>query len=641
MRWYPPLFALAAALAPAPRVSGQEPEPSPTPKPSFYDTATVFARPLSSATGSVSVIDAAEIESAGARSLGELLRFETGIVLLSNGGRGGVTSAGIRGSEAKFTLVLLDGVPLNDATDRQGGAVSLEELPTAFVERVEVVRGPLVSFYGASGLAGVINVVTRPGVAPGGDEKTRLKAAAEVGSASLLRGSASVSGVAGPGHYYGGASGEHERGAVGAERFDQLNLYGGSSVGLGGSADLHLTARIATGRSEDYPEASGGPVLGSGALRKTDDLALVVGTELDLGGAQAPTHRLALAFSHRGQDRTSPAIPPQVPSSQEETAFSRLRGAWQTALHRSVRTQLTVGLSAEEQWADNASLLRLPPFLGGNVSGDYRMSRASGAASAELLQDRGRLLYELGARLQLASGDSTQLEPRIGVRFRSDSGATWLHASAGRASQQPSFFAVASPRALGGNPRLKPQRTVGGELGVKHSLRAARLEFDATLFRQDFRDLVDFDFKAFLNVNRARVRAQGAELCLRWEPQRTLKLALDATWIDAHDLSGTQPLLHRPRWSGGARWDWRPTARVGLRLDVRAVARSLDHEVPVPDRDSVPGYGLAGFSAWWRWRKGWTLRTRLDNLADRRYETLIGFPGPGRSFWLGLTWDRF
>ena len=83
-----------------------------------------------------------------------------------------------------------------------------------------------------------------------------------------------------------------------------------------------------------------------------------------------------------------------------------------------------------------------------------------------------------------------------------------------------------------------------------------------------------------------------------------MKLALDATWVDAHDLSGTQPLLHRPRWSGGARWDWRPTARVGLRLDVRAVARSLDHEIPVPDRDSVPGYGLAGFSAWWRWRKG-------------------------------------
>ena len=34
------------------------------------------------------------------------------------------------------------------------------------------------------------------------------------------------------------------------------------------------------------------------------------------------------------------------------------------------------------------------------------------------------------------------------------------------------------------------------------------------------------------------------------------------------------------------------------------------------------------------------IRHRLDNLADRAYETLIGFPGPGRSFWVGLGWDR-
>jgi vitamin B12 transporter len=634
------MCAVAAALSAAPRAFGQEPEPPPTPKPVFYDTATVFTRPLSSATGSVSVIDATEIESSGARSLGELLRFETGIRLLSSGGPGGITSAGIRGSESKFTLVLLDGVPLNDATDRQGGVVNLEELLTGFVERVEVVRGPLVSFYGASGLAGVVNVVTGVGTTAGGDEKTRIKAAAETGSASLLRGSASVAGAAGPGHYYAGASGEHERAAVGRERLDLLNLYAGSSVELGHRADLRLTARFGDGRSADYPEASGGPVFGSGALRRTDEHQLVLGTEVDLGGVQAPTHRLALAFSHRDQDRTSPAVLPQVPSSQEATDFSRLRGAWQTALHRSARTQVALGLAAEEQWASNASLLLLPSVLGGNVSGDYRMSRSSLAASAELLHERGRVLYELGTRLQIASGDSAQLEPRIGVRYRSASGATRLRASAGRASQQPSFFALASPRALGGNPRLKPQRTVGGELGVERSLRAMRLEVGATLFRQDFRDLVDFDFHAFLHVNRARVRAQGAELWLRWEPQRTVKLALDATWVDARDPSGTQPLLHRPRWSGGARLDWRPTARVGLRLDVRAVTRSLDHQIPVPDRSSVAGYGLSGFSAWCRWRKGWTLRTRLDNLADRRYETLIGFPGPGRSFWTGLAWGH-
>ena len=68
--------------------------------------------------------------------------------------------------------------------------------------------------------------------------------------------------------------------------------------------------------------------------------------------------------------------------------------------------------------------------------------------------------------------------------------------------------------------------------------------------------------------------------------------------------------------------------------------RDLDDQIPVPDRDTVPGYGLVGFAGSWRVLHGWSVRTRLDNLADRRYETYIGFPGPGRSFWVGLGWDR-
>ena len=69
-------------------------------------------------------------------------------------------------------------------------------------------------------------------------------------------------------------------------------------------------------------------------------------------------------------------------------------------------------------------------------------------------------------------------------------------------------------------------------------------------------------------------------------------------------------------------------------------SRSYDEQIPVPDRDAVDGYGLVGLAGSWRVRDRWTLRARLDNLTDRSYETLIGFPGPGRSFWVGVGWDR-
>jgi outer membrane cobalamin receptor len=77
-----------------------------------------------------------------------------------------------------------------------------------------------------------------------------------------------------------------------------------------------------------------------------------------------------------------------------------------------------------------------------------------------------------------------------------------------------------------------------------------------------------------------------------------------------------------------------------VNLEARAVSHYLDRQLPVPDRDTVVGYGLLGFAGSWHLGRGLSLRARLDNLADRSYETLIGFPGPGRSFWAGLGWER-
>src|SRR5688572_5952790 len=129
-----PLLALASMAA------GQEPAAT------FYSTATVEERPLSSATGSVTVLDREAIESSGARTVADVLRFVPGLDVASNGARGGFTTAQIRGGDPNFTLVLLDGVPLNDPTYQVGDVFNLEGLPADAVERVEIVRGPLSSF---------------------------------------------------------------------------------------------------------------------------------------------------------------------------------------------------------------------------------------------------------------------------------------------------------------------------------------------------------------------------------------------------------------------------------------------------------------------------------------------------------------
>jgi outer membrane cobalamin receptor len=621
----------AASVPPPDAASAPAPE-----KPAYYETTTVTARPVSSASGAVTVVGPGEAQASGARSATELLQEVPGLELLSSGGRAGQTNAYIRGGDPNFTLVLLDGIPLNDATDLQGGAVNLEELPAGLVERAEIVRGPLTAFYGTSSLSGVIQLFSPRG----GPGPVRASLGAEAGNADLRRGFGRAAGPAGErGGFSAGLSWDEERHRVADDRFRQLDGWASGGLGLGATGDLRLTGRFADGEADDYPDASGGPVYGSGELRHTTHQDLALGAQLDLGDPAGPRHHLSIGLSRRERDRTSPAVPPLVPASSEHVAYTRLRVAWQVPLVRTPRTEVDAGASGDGEWGDNVSVLALPPALGGDIPGDYTKTRARGGVYAGVRRQQGPLVLEAALRADVASTDALQLSPHAGVVWSLGGGTTRLRASAGRASKLPSFFALASPRALGGNPNLRPERTWGGEAGIEHELRAARLEVGAAYFLQQYEDLVDFDFQQFLNVNRARVRMQGVELTARWRPLSTLSLVAEATYLDAEDLNGGV-LLHEPRWTGGGRVTWKPSERVSFRLQARGVSRYFDEQLTVPDRDTVDGYGLLGFAGSWRVHDGLTLRARFDNVTDRSYETFIGFPGPGRSFWVGLGWDR-
>lgn len=609
---------------------------SQAPLPVFYETTTVVARPLATASGSVSVLDANEIAATEAHSTAELLREVPGLDVLSTGGPAGVSQAYLRGGDPNFTLVLLDGIPLNDTTELQGGAVNLEELDLNLVDRVEVVRGPLCSFYGVSSLSGVVQLFTRRG----GPGPVRASLGFDAGDASQRRGFGSIAGPWGDGGYAAGASWTEERHLVGQDYFRQFDAHASTDLVLAPATALALTARYASGKTDDYPDSSGGPVYGTGELRDSTHTDVALGARLELGKDKTQHQTFELSFAQRSRDRVSPAVPPLVPASEEDVTYSRLRAGWRMPVLANAGTAVDVGLSGDAEWADDTSLLHLPPSLGGDTPGSYRKSRASGGVFSALRQELGALSIEGALRLDASTTDSLQANPHLGLVWRFGQSDTRLHANVGRASKLASFTALASPKALGGNPDLKPERVVGGELGVERTLRALGLDASATLFRQEYRDLIDFDFASFAFVNRSRVRTQGAEFHLRWAAARA-KLTVDAnaTCLDAKDLLGGT-LLYEPHWLGGARLTWRPVSRLSLRLDARAVSRYYDTELSVPERDVVAGNGVFGFAGSWRLERGWILRAHLDNLANRAYETFIGFPGPRRSFWVGVGWER-
>ena len=112
-------------------------------------TATVAPTPLGRTTAPVTVISREEIAAQQATSVTELLYQIPGVHIDQAGARGGISSIYVRGSDPNFTVVLIDGIKVNDPTNSREGSFDFSTLSTDNIERIEIVRGPLSAVYGS------------------------------------------------------------------------------------------------------------------------------------------------------------------------------------------------------------------------------------------------------------------------------------------------------------------------------------------------------------------------------------------------------------------------------------------------------------------------------------------------------------
>jgi vitamin B12 transporter len=206
----------------------------------------------------------------------------------------------------------------------------------------------------------------------------------------------------------------------------------------------------------------------------------------------------------------------------------------------------------------------------------------------------GRLSLEAGIRADFPQEQGAEWSPRFGARYVLG-GSTSLRGTVSRAFKLPSFFALASPAQLGGNPELRPETSVGVDIGLDQKFADGALAVGLTAFWIRYEDLIDFDFERFQNVNRDEVKSRGAELSVRWDPEERVTVLADVTYQDAQSPDTDQPLRNLPKWSGSVR-----------------LAYS------------------------WELAPAWEILARVDNLTDADVQHFIGFPQPGTSARIGL-----
>ena len=233
---------------------------------------------------------------------------------------------------------------------------------------------------------------------------------------------------------------------------------------------------------------------------------------------------------------------PLVPPSIEDTSYWYLRGGWLTTYELSGAASVSGGVDIDHEDGSNISTFFLPPFFGGNASGDYALSRTTPGTFVEATASAGDLSVEVGLRADFPEEKDTAWSPRFGARYALGGSGTALRGTVSRAFKLPSFFALASPPQLGGNPELRPETSVGIDFGVDQRVDAWDMTASFTVFWIRYEDLIDFDFDLFQNVNRDEVNSKGFEVSLRWNPDPRVAVLADLTYQDTESPDTDQPL---------------------------------------------------------------------------------------------------
>ncbi|MDO9313845.1 MAG: TonB-dependent receptor [Burkholderiaceae bacterium] len=579
--------------------------------------------PLDQVTADVVVIDAQRIRESAADSVEDLLRREAGVQLSRTGGPGHSAGIFIRGASSQSTLVLVDGVRIGSATL---GQVSFDAISLAQIERIEVLRGPGSSLYGADALGGVVRITTRRGEGPA--SFSGHIAAGEYGS---KEGEISVGGAGGGFDYTASFSRESSDGASTLRAGDRFGNYNPDRDGYSRrTAQLRLGYTVAPGHrvavslvdarlrsqydASEFapPDYAQDPSPNFGTRLDTQVLAV------SYDGVISPIWTTRVQLAHNADESLDGAHFP------DRFITRRDQYTWQNAFALDARQQLVAVLERLEERAKTSAFSsekrRHNDSLGLGYSGKF----GAHLLSADVRHDDNSVY----------GGKTTG---RLGWGYELGHGLT-ARALAGTTFRAPSFNDLFYTGY--GVDTVRPERGRSAEIGL--SWLSGDSNASVTLYRNRVRDLIayepdrafcpvdsSYDFGCARNINRARL--QGATLTAGHR-------------IGSLSLRGTVDLLNAKDERSGERLERRARHQETLSADYQIEAWTFGATLMTlgnrPDGGKrLGGYSTLDLQARWRLSTQWQLEAKVLNVGDRDIEPARDYRALGRQGWIGLRYS--
>lgn len=563
-----------------------------------------------------------------------------GLSFTQNGGFGQAAGISIRGANAEHTLVLIDGIEVNDPSS-PSRSFDFGSLDMNDVERIEVVRGAQSPLYGSDSLGGVVQIITRGAPQKG----VAFDLGAEVGRYQTFRERASLSGRSRKASFNLSLSRIDSRGfSAASESYGNTEEDGIAQNLLNFKGDLSLTDRLSIGVNARYSQADvdmdNGAGLGSDDPNYTADnrhlLLAFRGSWQTLPGSWKQSLTLSVQRTERLYDNPIDDLHPDDASQGAYLANNR-KLSWQNEIRLSEHLDLVGGLEWQQETAE--STYTYTNLWGPDESIFPKASAATLSAYAALNLDLGdRLFVSTGLRYDRHDQFGGQVSVKFSPAFFITS-STKLMGSVSTGFKAPSLYQLFAPATLWGpigNTALEPESALTLDLGLQQTLWQDRIVLEVTAFFNQFRNLIDYDWTAgYINVLKAKSRGFEASLLLR--PHNRMQVNAAYTYLDTEDEATELPLLRRPRHRFNLGASWMMLETLSLSADLRHVGSRPD-VYPYPERISSEAYSLVSAGLEWSGLRGLKLYLRVENLGDRVYEPVVGYGSARRSATVGAQW---
>jgi vitamin B12 transporter len=597
-----------------------KPQPAVTQLPTIVVTAaTRNAQPPETTATSTTVITHDDFENNQYINVAQALMSVPGVAVVPSGVPGQVTSVFTRGTDSNMTLFTIDGRHQPVGLD---GAYDFTNLTLDDIDQIEVVRTPSSSLQGGSATGGIINLVTLSGR---GLAVPQSSVSFEGGSFGTFRENVQSRGAEGNFDYAVSASNEDSDMDRPNENYRNTVYRGnfGYQVTPDVYVDLHTGYSLANAGSPNTivtPDPA--------ARLQTEDW--FISPEVTAKVTDFYTTKLFYNHDQQRQGFVDPYTSPDGFSILPQSTQLQINTDsldWQNNFQLAHNWQITAGIQADNsnvnQFTDYNDF-DFPPVMGATTL-ENSLFNIGGYVESQWQPIEGLNVLS-SVRDDHYSDYSGAVSWRQGVSYRIAPTGTVVHASGASSYTPPSLQDLYYPGFS--NPNLKPESSLGWEVGVEQPLADGKVTPSATYFHNSITDYIQDDAN-FIPQNIGRATTEGAEIDLKAAPVDQLALDLNYTYLTADNDTSNIRLVRRPRNSLNFTTAWTPLKPLTLSMGGSWVVGRQDFDPVTFEQIEAPDYFVLRAGATYRINKYVTLWVRGENLTDDHYQPVLGYPALG------------